>query len=178
MTSPLQGIPSELANADLNSGAVQLSVDSQLYPLGAIYAASYVFLDRCYVLLDQPAEHRVRVTLAPKKGVADEALLRAFVGEFSNELLSAAWRQAIAQENRAIIEMVTSQAISAAMGPPSLDDLAAFDFGDEAFEDPLGIAMSWEEKYKKKDPAAAPAQAGAETSVKLDAGAPDSEGKP
>ena len=130
------------------------------------------------MLLDQPAEHRVRVTLTPKKGPADEALLRAFVGEFSNELLSAAWRQQIAQENRAVIEMVTSQAISAAMGPPSLDDLAAFDFGDEAFEDPLGIAMSWEEKYKKKDPAAATAPAGAETSAKPDTGAPEPEGSP
>ena len=36
------------------------------------------------------------------------------------------------------------------MGPPSLDDLAAFDFSEESFEDPLGIAMSWEDKYKKK----------------------------
>ena len=153
MTSPLEGIPSELATVDLVAGAVQLRVDARLYPLGAIYAASYVFLDRCYVLLDKPDEHGVRVTLAPKKGGTDEAVLRTFVGEFSNELLSAAWRREIAQENRAVIEMVTSQAISAAMGPPSLDDLASFDFGDESFEDPLGIAMSWEEKYKKKDKA-------------------------
>ena len=36
------------------------------------------------------------------------------------------------------------------MGPPSLDDLEKFDFSDEPFEDPLGIAMSWEEKYGKK----------------------------
>ena len=155
MTSPLEGLPSELATADLQAGSVKLSVDTRLYPLGAIYAASYVFLDRCYLLLDQAGEHTVRVTLSPKRASPDETLLRAFVGEFSNELLSAAWRRQIAQENRAVIEMVTSQAISAAMGPPSLDDLAAFDFGDESFEDPLGIAMSWEEKYQKKAPAEA-----------------------
>ncbi len=46
---------------------------------------------------------------------------------------------------------MTLQAIAGAMGPPSLEDLESFDFTDEAFEDPLGIAMSWEEKYKKKD---------------------------
>jgi His-Xaa-Ser system protein HxsD len=173
MTSPLEGIPSELATADLLSGAVRLSVDSQLYPLGAVYAAAYVFLDRCYVLLDKPSEQLVRVTLTPKKAGADEASLRAFVGEFSNELLSAAWRRQIAQENRAVIEMVTSQAIAGAMGPPSLDDLAAFDFGDESFEDPLGIAMSWEEKYKKKDSAET-----SEKSEKPEEGAPTPEGKP
>jgi len=165
MTTPLEGIPAELVTAELGAGSVHLRVDSQLYPLGAIYAAAYVFLDRCFVLLDRPDERNIRVTLAPKKAGADETILRTFVGEFSNELLSAAWRRQIAQDNRAVIEMVTSQAISAAMGPPSLDDLASFDFGDESFEDPLGIAMSWEEKYKKKD--------------KPDAdGTPDPEGKP
>jgi hypothetical protein len=40
------------------------------------------------------------------------------------------------------------------MGAPSLDDLEKFEFGDEAFEDPLGIAMSWEEKYGKNKKAA------------------------
>jgi hypothetical protein len=39
------------------------------------------------------------------------------------------------------------------MGPPSLDDLEKFDFSAEAFDDPLGIAMSWEEKYGKKNKA-------------------------
>ena len=150
MSSPLEALPSELVTADLVSGAVHLRVDLTLYPLSAVYASAYVFLDRCFVLLDKPDAHTVRVTLAPRKAGADEAVLRAFVGEFSNELLSAAWRQQIAQDNRAVIEMVTSQAISAAMGAPSLDDLAGFDFGDESFEDPLGISMSWEEKYKKK----------------------------
>jgi His-Xaa-Ser system protein HxsD len=150
MSSVLEGLPSEVVSADLASGAVQLRVDPTLYPLSAVYAAAYVFLDRCYVLLDKTAEQTLRVTLAPRKPGADDATLRTFVGEFSNELLSAAWRQQIAQDNRAVIEMVTSQAIAAAMGAPSLDDLAGFDFGDESFEDPLGIAMSWEEKYKKK----------------------------
>ena len=45
---------------------------------------------------------------------------------------------------------------------PSLDDLANFDFTEEAFDDPLGIAMSWEEKYKKKTPAEEAAEAGGE----------------
>ena len=85
--------------------------------------------------------------------------LKALVGEFANELLSCAWRHKITEENRSTIESVAMQAIAGAMGPPSLDDLAAFDFTEEPFEDPLGIALSWEEKYKKKDEAPAPAPA-------------------
>ena len=55
------------------------------------------------------------------------------------------------EENRALIEQVTTRALAGAAGPPGLDELLAMDIGEAtAFEDPLGIAMSWEEKYAKK----------------------------
>lgn len=162
MSHPLEGLPTELATADLESGSACLLVDEALYPLEALYGASYVFIDRCWVLLDKPEEGRFRVTLAPKDPGAGAEVLRGLVGEFSNELLSCAWRHRIAQENRTLIEAVTMQAIGGAMGPATLDDLAAFDFTEEPFEDPLGIAQSWEEKYKKgtdKKPASASEEA-------------------
>ena len=150
MQSAYPDIPQGLVAHDLTDAAVQLQLDSGLYPLQAIYGAAYIFIDRCYVLLDRPKGGSFSVTLTAK--VADTApeALRAMVGEFANELLSQAWRQKILEENRVIIETVTTQALAGAMGPPSLDDLAAFDFSEESFEDPLGIAMSWEDKYKKK----------------------------
>jgi His-Xaa-Ser system protein HxsD len=138
---------------ELQHGRVHLEVDESLYPLEALYAAAYVFIDRCFVLLDRPGESRLRVTLSPKSGAADEATLSAWAGEFGNELLSCAFRHKITSQHRATIEAVTMQAIAGAMGPPSLDDLAKLDFGSEPLEDPLGIAVSWEEKYKKKDKA-------------------------
>jgi His-Xaa-Ser system protein HxsD len=143
--------PTPLLSADLSQGSACLEVDAKVYPLDALYGAAYVFIDRCYVFLEKPAEDRFRVTLSPKKGDAAEAALTAMAGEFANELLSCAWRQKITEANRAQIESVTMQAIAGAMGPPSLDDLANFDFTDAPLEDPLGIAMSWEEKYKKKE---------------------------
>jgi His-Xaa-Ser system protein HxsD len=145
----IEGLPEMLAAADLAAGRACLEIDETLYPLEAVYGAAYVFIDRCYVLLDRPQPSRYRVTLAPKTGNADAETLRALVGEFGNELLACAWRHRITQENRPLVEAVTMQAIAGAMGPPSLDDLAAFDFTQEPFEDPLGIAMSWEDKYKK-----------------------------
>jgi len=152
----LPGLPEGVAGADLATGSAHLDIEESLYPLEALYGASYIFIDRCFVLLDRPAPGRLRVTLAPKRGAADVEALRALVGEFANELLSCAWRHQITQASRAQIEAVTAQAIGGAMGPPSLDDLAAFDFSSEALDDPLGIATSWEEKYKKKDKPATP----------------------
>ena len=135
----------------LGEGSVELELDEDLYPRDAIYGAAYVFIDRCYVLLDRPSAGRVRIALRAKRPGADA---QAFAGELQNELLAQAWRRAIAEENRALIEQVTTRALAGAAGPPGLDELLAMDIGEEtAFEDPLGIAMSWEEKYAKKKPA-------------------------
>ena len=153
-TTPIEGIPEDLARIDLDDARAIVDVDAGIYPLEALYGAAYVFIDRCYVFLDRPEPTKLRVVLSPKTLDGDpKEQLRDLVGELANELVSAAWRHQITQENRAQIEAVTMQAISGAMGPPSLDDLEDFDFTEEAFEDPLGIAMSWEEKYAKKKPA-------------------------
>lgn len=163
-TQTLDGFPTSLAVADLADGSVTLTVDASLYPLEAVYGAAYIFIDRCFVLLDRPKADAIAVTLTDKKGAADAEALRRMAGEFANELLTQAWRQKIVEENRLILETVTTQALTGATAradaptEPSLDDLASFDFTEEAFDDPLGIAMSWEEKYKKKTPTEAAAE--------------------
>jgi His-Xaa-Ser system protein HxsD len=144
-------LPTDVISIDRAEGSVSMRVDATLYPLEAVYAAAYVFIDRCWVFLDRPEESNIRVSLTPMKGELDESV----AGEFANELLSCAWRAQIARDSRATIEAVTAQALSGARGAPSLEELEAFDFSDESFEDPLGIAMSWEEKYKKKKDAPA-----------------------
>lgn len=146
-------------STQLSQGTAAFTVDPSLYPLDALYGAAYVFIDRCFVFLDKDDKGHVVVSLSPKKGPADEATLTNWAGEFGNELLSCAWRHQIAAANRQVLEQVTSLALAGAMGPPSLDDLSNFDFSSQPLEDPLGIAMSWEEKYKKKAPAAADAAA-------------------
>lgn len=144
--------PEGLLEIETTEHRVSMQIDAAVYPLEALYGAAYVFIDRCWVLLDRPRPDRFRATLTAKAPMS-EADLRALVGEFGNELLSCAWRSEITRNNRALIEAVTMQAFGGAMGPPSLEELEAFDFTDEPFDDPLGIAQSWEEKYKKKDEA-------------------------
>src|SRR5438105_2622331 len=126
MPNVLDGLPTDLAEVDLGSQAVSLRIDASIYPLSALYAAAYVFIDRCFVVLDKPDPQHFRATLSWKKGEPPEGALRAAVGEFLNELLSCAWRAKIAEESRAVIESVTAQALGGAMGPPSLDDLEKF----------------------------------------------------
>jgi len=130
--------------------AVTIEFDEALYARDSIFGAAYIFIDRCYVHLDRPHPGRIAVTLKPKPSAEQDP--EALAGEFENELLGQAWRRLITDENRLLIEQVTTRALSGAAGPPGLDELMDLEIGDEtAFDDPLGIAMSWEEKYKSKN---------------------------
>ncbi len=141
--------------AVLGEGTVQVEFDESLYPKDAIYGAAYVFIDRCYVHLDRAADKKIRVSLRAKNGTLADG--QALAGELQNELLSQAWRLSIAAENRQLIESITARALGGAAGPPGLDELLAMDIDEaSAFDDPLGIAMSWEDKYRKKEGGEAP----------------------
>ncbi|MBO6937618.1 MAG: hypothetical protein JJ863_21795 [Deltaproteobacteria bacterium] len=151
MTESLDAIPDTFVSVDRAEGAVSFVVDESVYPLDAIYGATFTFLDRCFVFLGRGEPGQVVITLSAKKPPVEDDELRGWIGELANELLACAWRGRILEQNRATIEAVTMQAIGGAMGPPSLDELEDFDFSEEPFDDPLGIAMSWEEKYGKKE---------------------------
>lgn len=143
---------------------VELDLDEDLYPKDAIYGAAYVFIDRCYVRLDRTSDRRIQVRLRPKKGAGVDGM--ALAGELQNELLGQAWRRMLADEHRGLIESITTRAIGGAAGPPGLDELLAEEIGEAtAFEDPLGIAMSWEEKYAKKKGGASAGEASAGASA-------------
>ena len=134
-------------------GVVRLSFDETIYPRDAVFGAAYVLIDRAFVHLDHEAGKLI-VSVRPKPGAALDAA--AIAGEFENEALAQAWRREIIQENRALIEDISARAVGGAAGAPGLDDLLDASMGDlgDAFDDPLGIAVSWEEKYGKKGPEA------------------------
>ena len=157
----LPSIPGELASADVASGVVRLTVREELYPLDAVFAAAFTFIKDCWVVVDRADATHWAIALTPKAAGADAALLEQWVGGFANELLACAYRHRLAKDHRATVEAVTTAAMAGALGPPSLEELEDFDFSNEAFEDPLGIAMSWEDKYGKKAKAGDAAAAGA-----------------
>jgi len=143
------GFPADAAEIDVDGGSASLLVDAQLYPRDAVYAAVMPMLAKAFVVLDRVGAS-IRIEVRPRAN-ADAARLRAALGELANELLVAASRAEIAKRRGDLLEAVTRRAISGAMGPPSLDDLEGFDLDDDAFEDPLGIAESWDRSHGKDD---------------------------
>lgn len=126
----------------------ELVVNRKVYPLEVVYAAAYVFLDRCYVFLERRGKDEIVVRLRPRPE-CDKEEFDSIVGGFENELLAQAFRRKVAKRTEKVREAIVHRALFSAL-PESLD----FSFGEEDegdyLEDPLGIAVPWEEKYGKE----------------------------
>jgi His-Xaa-Ser system protein HxsD len=127
---------------------VTFDVDLDAYTMEAVYGASYIFLDRYYLSMERPSKKALRVTIRPKDGGATDPV--AIEGAFKNELLNQALRETIAARNAKLREYIIGRAL---YGAETAADAGAKGYTD----DPLGIAVPWEQKY---GPAGAPADRG------------------
>jgi His-Xaa-Ser system protein HxsD len=128
---------------------VAFEIDETVYPLEALYGASYLFLDKCFVFLSRPSAQAVTVRLT-LRDAGSPAELDTLAGEFANELLSQVARLRLAQATARIREYYTAAALRAAASAPSVDDLLAELEAEELLEDPLEIMVPWEEKHGGK----------------------------
>ena len=129
---------------DLKNNTIKLIFDLQNYPKEALYGAAYVFLDKAYLFLDNKSSKKIEVSLKGKKKL-NKNQLEKIKGEFLNELLNYTVRINLSKNNKKIREYVVEQALFSAFGEENVEE-------DEIKyeEDPLGIAIPWEDKYEKK----------------------------
>jgi len=132
----------ELAYLD-DGRRVSFTVDETVYPLDAIYGAAYLFVERCFVFLDRPADQKVEVRLKPKSTPADGEL-DALAGEFANELLNQVLRQRVSESTARIREYYMARAFFSAPAQASIDQLLAELDAEEMEEDDLEISVPWE----------------------------------
>ena len=130
---------------DKTKNQIIVTVDSKLYPLEAVYGASYVFLDKAYLRLDGNPKKEVLVILKGKKELTEKQLGK-LRDEFLNELLNYGLRYKISESNKKIREYVVGKALFSAM-PPETEETEEKD--EDWQKDDLGIAVPWEEKYSK-----------------------------
>jgi His-Xaa-Ser system protein HxsD len=140
---------SEATQADfeyeLSDRQIRFVIDEQLYPRDAIYGATYIFIDRCYVLLDRPADQKVAVRLRTK-AAATEAELEALAGELANELLNQVLRLRVGESTARIREYYMARAFFSTGGKSTIDQLLAELDAEEMAEAPLEVAVPWETK--------------------------------
>lgn len=126
---------------ELGDDAIGLRVDESLYPLDAIYGAAYLFVDRCYVWLDRPADRQVLVRLKAKSDRPADP--KALAGDFANELLNQVLRLRIGEQTRTLREYTMARAFFGDDARASIDALLAELDAEELADDPLHIEVPW-----------------------------------
>lgn len=148
-------------NNKKNEVLFKLSI--RIYPLDAIISTSYLFIDKAYIFLDCDDKDMVLVYFKGKKKLAKKTM-ENIIGEFYNELLNETLRVKISKKNHKIREYIIQQALypsvvqnetSSTDLDKELDDILKEANDVDFLDDPLGIAVPWEEKYvrgaKKND---------------------------
>lgn len=115
----------------LTNDGIAIDIDLSIYDVDTITNAAHAFTARCYVFVQSVHSGVLRVSFATR---IEDDNLRDIVGAFGNALLDAHLRRTIAEETRAIRELLVAQAFSEA----DLLDRAESE-GDE-HDDPRGIA--------------------------------------
>jgi His-Xaa-Ser system protein HxsD len=127
--------------------AVTVPVDTRAYPLEVIYGAAYVLMDRAYVHLVPAGGGIVDVRLAGKETL-DTKGLRALGGTFANELVNQALRVTLDESGRKLREYIVAKAhFFQEEGGRDVQRLLDTTMQEAFDEDPLDIAVPWEEKY-------------------------------
>lgn len=142
-----------------------LSLHKDLYPTDALFGTAFTFLDRCFIHLDVDGADRITVQLTARPG--SPVALKEVAGEFENELVNQVLRFKLAKATEKVRTTLVGRAIglaipeeeTAAPAAPAVPDLppevakllAEEEDSLDFLDDPLGIAVPWEEKYGKKD---------------------------
>jgi His-Xaa-Ser system protein HxsD len=136
---------------DRKSNSVLVMLDENVFPRQVGLAAAYHFLERCYVQLERRPAHRLHVRLKGKEPL-DPAALCSLGEEFGNELVHQLVRHQVSERTDRLREAIVGRALMSAEPAgarecaPQADPLDALDY----LEDPLGIAVPWEEKHGQK----------------------------
>jgi His-Xaa-Ser system protein HxsD len=148
----VEGVKLMEPKVDKKANSVDVLLDEAVFPRPVGLAAAYRFIDRCYVLVESRPGHRLSIRLKGKEPLAPAALT-ALAGEINNELLHQLVRRQVAERTDALRAAIVGRAVLSADAELAVEAPAAaaaaadpLDFQD----DPLGIAVPWEEKYGGK----------------------------
>lgn len=112
----------------VENNQVVLSINPKVYDLEVVYSASYVFLDKSYVLLDGDPNKEIIVKLKLK----EKGDLNKLGYEFFNELLNYSDYKKRSEQTKEIREMILQRSLLT--NDLLISDQKEEDFTDEEFD--------------------------------------------
>ena len=83
-------------------------VDDRIFTVPAVLKTAYLYLDRYYLHLDSPGEHRIEIEITDKD---HEELPSSLPSQFCNDLIAQMTRQYIAEEEKNTRELILGRAL-------------------------------------------------------------------
>lgn len=132
-------------------GYVWVSVNPKIYHLDVVYSATYMFIEKCYVMIDGDPQEEIIVELRPKEKTDLKKLGREFNSELVNYAHYAAQCIRTAQLRETILKRVLlTNDPESVQKKNSIEGLGKdTKFWKESVEDTEEIVVPWEEKYGK-----------------------------
>jgi His-Xaa-Ser system protein HxsD len=133
---------SSIDNMEINAGENYLlvSVNPKIYNLDIVYYATYVLMERAYVLIGGDPGKEIIVELRPKDDIELETLGR----EFNNELLNYAVYMKQSARNQGLREAILRRVLMTNLAPAECGE------PKDPIADPEGIARPWRGEHGKK----------------------------
>lgn len=129
---------------------MKIVLSKNLYPMEAVINASYNFLEKAYIFLDENKKNNSIVVYFKNKKKPNEKAFKKLKNEFINELINCSLRYQISKNNKKVREYIIGRALYTPFASTELENLEDNKELDYQ-EDPLGIAIPWEEKYGKPE---------------------------
>ena len=147
----------------MEKNQISIKLNPLFYPLEVVYSASYALIDKAYFSFDGDPDKEIIVNVVPKENVESEQLRK----DFNNELLNYLEYKMNYERNKDIRHVILQKALelgsstiqnfsgnSEQFSSENIEDEDLFDDDDDLDfidDDPLEIALPWEEKYSKSD---------------------------
>jgi His-Xaa-Ser system protein HxsD len=135
---------------------IEIKINTEIYPLEAVYSAAYVFLDKAYVFLKGDPKGEITAEIRPKQEIKNEIGMEEFGMEFNSQLLNYTTYKQYSDKNIEVKKMLMHEIFTNIKGdnlPINAEEkVSVANYKDIEIDDPDGILIPWEEKYGKKKP--------------------------
>ena len=134
---------------------ISFKIKKELYSKVILFRTSYTFIGKYYIYLDEDEKDWI-VYLDSKEDSSVKELKR-LKGEFLNNLINESFRDLLIDKTKNTKEMIIARALYGAdnsiMDKEECTDDYSYieDNMDNYIEDPLGIAVPWEDKHKEDE---------------------------
>lgn len=125
---------------------VVFSVNPKIYPLDLVYSASYIMIDKAFIILDGDPKEKILIEIRKKKKDQD---LKTLIQEFNEELLNYAVYKVQSEKNKHIREMILQRVLLT--NDPNYFAIQEPTEKEEPIEDPENIMETWEESKEEKN---------------------------